>query len=80
KTEAGRIQEIVQKEGGELVESVSLFDHYEGGKMAPSEKALTFRVCYRSKEGTLDGKEINRLHESIIEKIGKETGGRLREG
>ena len=30
--------------------------------------------------GTLDGEEINRLHESVIEMIRQETGGRLREG
>jgi len=41
---------------------------------------MAFSICYRSKHGTLDGGEINRLHESVIEKIRKETGGRLREG
>ena len=46
----------------------------------PSEKALAFRVCYRSKQGTLDGSEMNRLHESVIEKIRQKTGARLREG
>jgi phenylalanyl-tRNA synthetase beta chain len=79
-TECATIQEIIRQEGGELVESVSLFDYYEGGKMGPSEKALAFRVCYRSKKGTLDGREVNQLHEAVIEKITEETGGRLREG
>jgi len=58
--ESAKIQEIIENEGGELIESVNLYDLYEGGKIDPSEKALTFRICYRSKEGTLDGKEINR--------------------
>ena len=31
-------------------------------------------------DGTLDGGEINQLHESVIEKIRQETGGKLREG
>ncbi len=73
------IGQIIQREGGDLVESVTLFDVYDGGKIAPSEKALAFRISYRSKEGTLDGKDVNRLHEAIIDRIGKETGGRLRE-
>jgi len=77
--ESDRIKEIIEREGGDLVESVILFDLYEGGKIGPSEKALAFRICYRSKEGTLDGKEINQRHEAIIRQIGKETGGRLRE-
>ena len=78
--ESVRIRKIIQSEGGDLIESVVLFDLYEGEKIDPSEKALTFRVCYRSKEGTLDGNEINRLHEKIINRIRKEAGGRLREG
>ena len=78
-TESAKIQDIIKREGGELVERATLFDHYEGDKMDPSEKAVAFRVCYRSKKATLDGKEINKLHEAIIEKIAKETGARLRE-
>jgi len=76
--ESGRILEIIKQKGGELFESVQIFDLYEGEKLDPSEKALAFRVCYRSKDGTLDGGEINQLHESIIEKIRQETGGKLR--
>ncbi len=79
-TESASVQDIIRGEGGDLIESVSVFDLYEGKKMAPEEKAMSFRICYRSKEGTLDGKEVNRLHENIIQRIMKETGGRLREG
>jgi len=77
--ESARIQEIILREGRGLVESVTLFDLFEGGKIDPSEKALAFRICYRSKETTLDGKDINKLHESIMERIRKDTGARLRE-
>ena len=77
--ESARIQELILREGRGLVESVSLFDLFEGGKIDPSEKALAFRICYRSRENTLDGKDINKLHEDIIERIRKETGARLRE-
>jgi phenylalanyl-tRNA synthetase beta chain len=77
--ECARIQEVILREGKELVESVTLFDLFEGGKIDPSGKAMAFRICYRSRETTLDGKDINKLHESIVEKIGKETGARLRE-
>jgi len=77
--ESARVQEIILREGRDLVESVTLFDVFEGGKIDPSEKALAFRICYRSRETTLDGKDINKLHENIVERIGKETGARLRE-
>ncbi len=78
--ESYEIMKTIKQEGGELLESVRVFDLYEGEKIDPSEKALAFRVCYRSKTGTLDGGEINRLHESVINKIRRKTGARLREG
>jgi phenylalanyl-tRNA synthetase beta chain len=59
---------------------VTIFDYYEGKKMNPNEKALGFRICYRSDEGTLEGARVNELHEKIIAAIRRETGGRLREG
>ncbi|MBW1912606.1 MAG: phenylalanine--tRNA ligase subunit beta, partial [Deltaproteobacteria bacterium] len=80
RTESAVILDIIKREGADLVESVKIFDLYEGEKMGPSEKAISFSICYRSKDGTLDGKEVNRLHEAIIQRLGKETGGRLREG
>jgi len=77
---SAEVQEIIESEGGELVEAVNLYDLYEGGRIDPSEKAFTFRICYRSKKGTLDGREVNRLHETIINQISQKTGARLREG
>jgi phenylalanyl-tRNA synthetase beta chain len=78
--ESAQIVDIIKRQGGELVESVQIFDVYEGQGIDPTEKAMAFRICYRSEHGTLDGEEINRLHESVIESIRQETGGRLREG
>ncbi|MBN1105719.1 MAG: phenylalanine--tRNA ligase subunit beta [Deltaproteobacteria bacterium] len=77
--ESVRLRDIIEREGGDLVESVSLYDLFKGGRLGASEKAFAFRICYRSREGTLDGKEVNRIHETIIRKIVQETGGRLRE-
>ncbi len=79
-TESSRIMDIIKREGGHLVESVQVFDLYQGEKVAPTEKSLAFRVCYRSETETLDGSEVNQLHEAIIRKIRQETGGRLKEG
>lgn len=80
KLESAKIVEIITQKGGDLVESVRIFDLYEGEKIDAFEKAIAFSICYRSKYSTLDGGEVNRLHESIIDRIMQETGGRLREG
>ena len=74
------IIDIIKKSGGDLVESVNIFDLYEGEKLGPDKKTISFRICYRSMESTLDGNRINRLHDNIINRIRKETGGTLSEG
>ncbi len=75
--EGERVRGIIA--GEKLVESVDLFDLYRGDQISPSEKALTFRVCYRSPERTLKGREINVLHDKIVRKIEEQVGGRLRD-
>lgn len=74
------IIDIIKKSGGDLVESVNIFDLYEGEKLGSSKKAVSFRVCYRSKDGTLEGNQVNKIHERVIEKVRAETGGTLSEG
>ena len=78
--ESSRIVDAIIRQGRGLTESVDIFDLYEGNKIAASEKAVALRICYRSESRTLDGDEINRLHDSIVEAVRLETGGRLREG
>jgi phenylalanyl-tRNA synthetase beta chain len=74
------IERIIREKGVELVEDVSLFDVYDREGDCGPERAVAFRICYRSQGSTLDGATVNTLHESIIEAICAETGGRLREG
>jgi len=76
--ESSRIHGLISDE--DLVESVELIDLYQGERVGPSEKALTYRICYRSRERTLDRQEVGTVHEKILKKIGEETGGKLRDG
>ena len=78
--ECGAIMDIIKEEGRDLLESVHVFDLYEGERIDQSKKAISFKISFRSDRGTLDGEEVNGLYEAIVEKIGQKTGGRLREG
>ncbi|MDZ7699847.1 MAG: hypothetical protein U5R49_23960 [Deltaproteobacteria bacterium] len=80
RVESGRIVEFIQETGKDLLESVHIFDIYEGDQIGECEKAIAFRISYRSDKGTLDGDTVNRLYERMIRKVCNETGGRLREG
>ncbi len=78
--ESAMLINIVKEIGKGLVESVNIFDIYQGKQIIPQEKALALGVNYRSKERTLTDDEVNKLHEEVIEEICRQTGGRLREG
>ncbi len=71
--------DIVKEKGTDLVESVDIFDLYQGKQIAPEEKALAVRISYRSSKRTLRDDEVNKIHEGILEEICRQTGGRLRE-
>ncbi|MGM0427087.1 MAG: phenylalanine--tRNA ligase subunit beta [Thermodesulfobacteriota bacterium] len=77
--ESGSIVALIREEGEDLLESVHIFDIYEGSQIGDSEKAIAFRISYRSAHETLDGEFVNQLHDRIIRKICQETEGRLRE-
>ena len=80
KVESLSIQRIIRKVGGDLIESVDVFSIFEGEKFGSGKKAVSFRICYRSNERTLDGELVNSLHEKVINSIREEAGGTLSEG
>lgn len=77
---ADTVTGIIRTQGGDLVESVKVFDLYSGKGMDPGEKAVGYRISYRSRERTLEGEEVNGRHEAVIARIVQDTGGKLREG
>lgn len=78
--ESASIVSLAKQKGRNLVESVDIFDVYQGKGIDSKEKALAIRISYRSDKKTLTDKEVNRVHEEIIKEMRRKTGGRLREG
>ena len=78
--ESAALMKIIKAMGKGLIESVEIFDVYEGKQIDPSEKALAVRISYRSNKRTLTDDEVNTIHEEVIAEIRRQTGGRLREG
>jgi phenylalanyl-tRNA synthetase beta chain len=79
-SESAALMKIIKSMGKGLIESVDIFDVYEGKQIDPSEKALAVRISYRSNKRTLTDDEVNTIHEQVIAEIHRQTGGRLREG
>jgi phenylalanyl-tRNA synthetase beta chain len=65
-----------------LLESIQLFDLFEGTKGTPSPasgKSLAYRLTYRAKNRTLTNEEVTAAHAKIRERLKRELGVTLRE-
>ena len=60
------------------VESARLFDLYRGHPLPAGKKSLAYSISYRDPSRTLTDEEVNRLHQSLIERITRELGVALR--
>ena len=78
--ESAMLIKIIRGMGKGLIESVDVFDVYQGKEIDPAEKALAVRISYRSNKRTLTDDEVNTIHEKVIGEIRRQTGGRLRDG
>ena len=70
--------ELIYKTGGELVESVRLFDVYEGEQVPEGKKSLAYTIIYHSASETLTDKAVNALHDKIVKRLNEELGAELR--
>lgn len=75
---AGRILDLIRREGGELLQAVKLFDLYRGEQVPPGAKSLAYSLTYQSFAKTLTDEEVNLIHQRIIDALAREVAARLR--
>ncbi len=62
---ASEINRVIRKSGGVLLESISLFDVYQGEQIKKGFKSLAFSLRFQAPDRTLTDEEVN----AILEKI-----------
>ncbi len=71
------IQKTIAKAGGKLLETVTLFDVYQGAQIAAGKKSVAFSLYFRSAEGTLSDADIDPVLKKIFARL-EEKGCTLR--
>ena len=61
-----------------LLESVELFDVYEGSQVPQGKKSVALACCYRGNGRTLTDEEVNRAHMALVERANVLLGAVLR--
>ena len=62
---AGQIEDLLWQRGGKLLESVDLFDVYEGIQVKPGYKSMAYKLVLRSAERTLEDADINGVMKKV---------------
>src|SRR6266576_4328700 len=76
------ILRVIENPQEPLLESVQLFDVFEGEDAAdhvPAEKSLAYTLTYRDRNRTLTNEEVTEVHARIRERLQRELGVTLRE-
>ncbi|UQA57917.1 phenylalanine--tRNA ligase subunit beta [Polyangium aurulentum] len=84
--EAGAVGGAIREAGGDLCESVELFDLFRGGNIPAGQRSLAFHVVYRDprastepdKARTLTDEEVDRRHKAVVEAVHARFGATLR--
>jgi phenylalanyl-tRNA synthetase beta chain len=66
KISAAKISQSIQKIVGVLLESVDVFDYFQGKPLPAGKRNLGIRISLRSEERTLNQTEINKIFDRIV--------------
>ena len=69
---------LIYTTGGDAVDSVRLFDVYEGEQVPKGKKSLAYTITYHSATETLTDKAVNALHDEVVKGLNRELGAELR--
>ena len=72
------LREGLRTAAGELLESVVLFDVYEGAPLAAGEKSLAYSLRFRAADRTLTDAEVAKLHAAMVAAVAARFQARLR--
>lgn len=76
---ASELVSEVQALGGALLESVEVFDRYQGPQVPQGRVSLGLRLRYREAGRTLSDADVEPIHQRIVERMAERYGAALRD-
>lgn len=74
---AAELEKIMVQAAGKLLDSIKLFDVYEGQQIPSDKKSLSFTVTLREKEQTITDEKADKVVAKVLESL-KNLGAQLR--
>ena len=73
------IETVIKKYAGQYLESVMLFDVYQGKQIGEGLKSVAYSITFRAAERTLVDKDVTEAMKQILDGLSKEVQAQLRE-
>lgn len=74
----GQIIELIEKNGKGIMESVKLFDVYQGKQIEDGCKSMAYALVFRAADRTLTDEEVNKVFQKILNVLETEVDAKLR--
>ncbi len=75
---AGDMLREIKAAGGNRVESVQLFDVYEGEQVGAGKKSVAYALTLRAADGTLKDEEVEKIMARVMKALEDKFGAKLR--
>ena len=71
---AGEVERVLRASGGEMLESLSLFDEFRGAGVPDGMRSLAWRLTFRHPDRTLRDKEIEGRRSQLLKSLENQLG------
>jgi len=72
------VVEVIKNRGGKYLESVSLFDIYQGAQIGEGKKSMAFNLVFVAEDRTLNVEEIDGIIKKILKSLEENLNAQLR--
>lgn len=71
------IEAVIEKASGKMLETLTLFDVYEGAQIPDGKKSVAYSAVYRASDRSLTGEEVQTVFDKVVRKL-EGIGAQLR--
>jgi phenylalanyl-tRNA synthetase beta chain len=77
---AAAVRAALHEGGGQLLESVRMFDEYRGSQIPEGKKSLAFALRFRAHDRTLTEADVTQARDAAVAAAAERCGADLRSG
>lgn len=77
-TPVADIEDVIVSASGKLLDTIKLFDVYQGEQIPEGKKSVAYAVSYRAADRNLTGEEVNKVFDKVLKNLEEKLNAQLR--